>query len=229
MKSFLKTVFLMGLIVSIHLSPPCNAAQQFSPPPDFGGGMPQMAMPNQEEMEQAMKELEKNPQMMEELGREMEKLMQDPAFLDTMDQIMSDPEAMKQIEAQAKEFEKAFQKQEDNQKEKESGTDKPLEKKDAKLVGPKDVTIVSTTGDLKRDFLEPTPEAKQEDEKIQLPQDKWDAFHYYIGAIISSLNRIMGKINSFALGIEAQDKLQFLEKDITKLKISFGILSSKKL
>ena len=51
-------------------------------------------------------------------------------------------------------------------------------------------------------------------ESVELPTEKLEAFLYYLGGVISPLDKLMEKINSFSLGIEAQDRLQPLQRRI---------------
>ena len=86
--------------------------------------------------------------------------------------------------------------------------------------------------DIRTNFLEPVTPDSTKDKLIQkLPQEKIDAFNYFIGRFLKSINNIEKKINSFEFGIsfkEYMEKIGFVES-VNKINVAINQIKSKKL
>jgi hypothetical protein len=227
---FFNKLALLFIPASIYMpifpdSPQLNIGMPSAGMPSYNKPAANMPMPdfNDPEFMQAFDDIMNDPKAMEEI----ESLMNDPAIMNQVEEMMSNPEMMKQIDEMTKTFEDGFAKKDQS---KDSGKTPESSKEttsDSKIDSGKKVAV-SVGKDQKENFLNSVPKTTSK-ESVELPKEKLDAFLYYLGGVISPLDKLMEKINGFALGIEAQDRLQSLQKRIDEFKAVLGVLSSKKL
>ena len=85
---------------------------------------------------------------------------------------------------------------------------------------------------IEQNFLKPVTQDSAKNKLIQkLPQEKIDAFNYFIGRFLKSINNIEKRINSFEFGISFKEYMENigLGESINKINVAINQIKSKKL